>query len=141
MKYSWKAKSDDGAFEDKGHRWFDSKREAYEDMREYAFEKMMWNTEWEDVDENNSIGYDMHLSRNKIVHTSYSGTYTYEIVEKKEQVVVYDNTWTVEDEFAPKDDKDWKVASFDGVGDLWMNNCDGYMVLILPNGTILKSDI
>lgn len=141
MKYTWKATSDDGCYEDKGRRWFDTQKEAYEDMREYALEKMQWNTEWEDVDENNTLGYEVHFSRNKIVHESYSGTYTYEIVEKREKVCVYDNTWTVEDEFTPIDGVDWKVAKFDGVGELWMNNCDGYMVLILPNGTILKSDI
>lgn len=141
MKYTWKATSDDGCYEDKGRRWFDTKKEAYEDMREYALEKMQWNTEWEDVDENNTLGYEVHFSRNKIVHESYSGTYTYEIVEKREKVCVYDNTWTIEDRFTPIDGVDWKVAKFDGVGELWMNNCNGYMVLILPNGTILKSDI
>lgn len=141
MKYSWKASSDDGCYEDKGRRWFNTKKEAYEDMREYALAKMRWNTEWDDVDENNTLGYEVHFSKNKIVHTSYSGTYTYEIVEKREKVCVYDNTWTVEDEFTPIDGVDWKVAKFDGVGELWMNNCNGYMVLILPNGTILKSDI
>lgn len=141
MKYTWKATSDDGCYEDKGRRWFDTKKEAYEDMREYALEKMQWNTEWEDVDENDTLGYEVHFSRNKIVHESYSGIYTYEIVEKREKVCVYDNTWTVEDEFTPIDGVDWKVANFDGVGELWMNNCNGYMVLILPNGTILKSDI
>lgn len=140
MKYSWKAKSDDGAFEDKGHRWFDSKKEAYEDMREYAFEKMMWNTEWEDVDENNSIGYDMHLSRNKIVHTSYSGTYTYEIVECVETIRKHNMTWEILDSFV-SNENDWEVGGFDGLGTMWMNNMDGYMVLIEESGRILKRNI
>lgn len=144
MKYSWKASSNDGSFEDKGRRWFDTKKEAYEDMREYALEKMKWNTEWvdfSDLSEEDFIAYDVQFSRNSIVHSSYSGTYTYEIVKKNEKVCVYDNTWSVEDEFTPIAEVDWKVAKFDGVGELWMNNCSGYMVLILPNGTILKSDI
>jgi hypothetical protein len=144
MKYSWKAKSDDGAFEDKG-KWFASKKDAYNDMRNHALEKMKWNTELEDfsdLDESECLGYKVKFHPNYIIHESYSGKYTYEIVKEKETICVYDNTWTVEDEFTPTDEKDdWKVASFDGVGDLWMNNCDGYMVLILPNGVILKSDI
>ena len=143
MKYSWNASSDDGSYEDKGE-WFDTHKEAYKDMRHNALVKMNWNTEWEDfsdMDERDWIGYNVKFHRNYIVHESYSGKYTYEIVKEKEKVCIYDNTWTVEDKFIPKDGKDWKVAGFDGVGDLWMNNCDGYMVLIIPNGTILKSDI
>jgi hypothetical protein len=143
MKYSWTASSNDGSFEDNG-RWFDTHEEAYEDMRFHAMEKMKWNTEWEDfsdLPEGDFIAYDVHFSRNSIVHRSYSGIYTYVIAKKREKVCVYDNTWTEEDEFTPIDGVDWKVANFDGVGELWMNNCNGYMVLILPNGTILKSDI
>ena len=143
MKYSWKAKSNDGSFEDEG-MWFASKKDAYNDMRNHALEKMKWNTEWEDfsdMDGSEYLGYKVKFHPNYIVHESYSGEYTYEIVKEKEKICVYDNTWTVEDEFSPIERLDWKVAKFDGVGELWMNNCDGYMVLILPNGTILKSDI
>lgn len=142
-KYTWRASSNDGSFEDNGE-WFDSHKEAYEDMRHNALVKMNWNTQWEDfsdMDEADWIGYNVKFHRNYIVHESYSGIYTYEIVKKKEQICVYDNTWTIEDEFTPIDGVDWKVANFNGVGELWMNNCNGYMVLILPNGTILKSDI
>jgi hypothetical protein len=142
-KYSWKASSNDGSFEDDGG-WFETHEEAYNDMRNHALEKMKWNTEWEDfsdLSEEDFIAYDVQFTRNSIIHRSYSGIYTYEIVKKSEKVCVYDNTWTVEDEFTPIDGVDWKVAKFNGVGELWMNNCNGYMVLILPNGTILKSDI
>ena len=141
MKYTWKAASDDGAFEDKGRRWFNTKKEAYEDMREYALEKMQWNTEWEDVDESDTLGYKAHFSRNKIVLKSYSGIYTYEIIAREEEVNLHGNTWTIIDKFVPKDGEDWLVASFEGIGDLWMNNCDGYMVLITPESKILKSNI
>lgn len=142
-RYSWKASSNDGSFEDNGG-WFETHEEAYNDMRNHALEKVKWNTEWEDfsdLSEEDFIAYDVQFSRNSIVHRSYSGIYTYKIVKKREEVCVYDNTWTVEDEFTPIDGADWKVANFDGVGELWMNNLDGYMVLILPNGIILKSDI
>lgn len=141
MEYSWKAASNDGCYEAQPYKWFATKEDAYNDMRDEALEKMKQNTEFYDVEGEDTLGYSVHFSKNKIVLESYSGTYTYEIVKKKEKVCVYDNTWTVEDKFIPKDGEDWKVASFDGVGDLWMNNCDGYMVLIIPNGTILKSDI
>lgn len=140
MKYTWKATSDDGCYEDKGRRWFDTKKEAYEDMREYALEKMQWNTEWEDVDENNTLGYEVHFSRNKIVHESYSGTYTYEIVEHAETIRKHNRTWDVLDSFLPTEN-DWEVGVFDELGTMWMNNMDGYMILIEENGRILKSDI
>ena len=83
MKYSWKAKSDDGAFEDNG-KCFATKEDAYNDMRNEALEKMKWNTEFYDVEEEDTIGYSVHFSKNKIVHESYSGIYTYEIVEVRE---------------------------------------------------------
>ena len=43
-KYIWKAESDDGAFEDNSRQQFDTKKEAYDDMRNAVFEKMKWNT-------------------------------------------------------------------------------------------------
>lgn len=81
MKYKWIAKSNDGAFEDESKKDFTSKEECYNDMRDSALEKMKWNTEWEDVDDDDTLGYKVHFSRNKIIHESYSGLYTYEIVE------------------------------------------------------------
>lgn len=142
-RYGWIASSNDGSYEDNGGL-FETHEEAYKDMRNHALEKMKWNTEWEDfsyLSDEDFIAYDVQFSRNSIVHRSYSGIYTYEIVKKKEKIFVHGNTWTVEDEFTPIDEVDWKVANFDGVGELWMNNLDGYMVLILPNGIILKSNI
>lgn len=140
MKYSWKAKSDDGCYETQG-MLFSTKQEAYNDMRHYALEKMKWNTEWEDVEEDDTIGYEVHFSRNKIVHKSYSGIYTYEIVEIHDKVKLHDRTWEIIDSFTPKEMYDWLIATFDVVGEMWMNNHDGYMVLIEPSGRVLKSDI
>lgn len=140
MKYSWKAKSDDGCYETQG-MLFSTKQEAYNDMRHYALEKMKWNTEWEDVEEDDTIGYEVHFSRNKIVHESYSGIYTYKIVEIHDKVKLHDREWEVIDKFEPRDMYDWLIATFDGVGEMWMNNHDGYMVLIEPSGRVLKSDI
>jgi hypothetical protein len=81
MKYKWIAKSDDGAFEDESALVFDTKRECYDDMRDAVLQKIKWNTEWEDVDDDGTIGYKVHFSRNEIIHESYSGLYTYEMVE------------------------------------------------------------
>ena len=51
-------------------------------MRKNALEKMKWNTEYTDfAKENESIGYEVSFSQDKITHNSYSGLYTYEIVE------------------------------------------------------------
>lgn len=141
MKYSWKASSNDGCYEAEASRKFATKREAYCDMREEALEKMKWNTEWTDVDEEDTIGYKVHFSQNKIVHESYSGIYTYEIVEIHDKVKLHDRDWEVIDKFEPRDMYDWLIATFDVVGEMWMNNHDGYMVLIEPSGRILKSDI
>lgn len=88
--YYWIANSDDGAFEEDSIRdygkKFNTKREAYDDMRNAALEKMKWNTEYdEDYDEPDEyIDYDVHFefSQGKITHKSYSGLYTYEIKEQ-----------------------------------------------------------
>jgi hypothetical protein len=83
VKYKWVANCSDGAFEDYSKRMFETKEECYNDMRNSALEKMKWNTQFkEDFDnEEDSIGYNVSFSQNEIVHTSYSGTYTYRIVE------------------------------------------------------------
>jgi hypothetical protein len=141
MKYSWIASSDDGSFEDKGSVWFDTQKEAYADMRYHALMKMKWNTEWEDfsdLDENECIGYNVKFHPNSIVHESYSGKYTYTIVKREESL--HGRVWEVLDSFSPNEYA-WKVGSFDGVGILWMNNMEGYIVLIEPSGRILKSYI
>jgi response regulator of citrate/malate metabolism len=46
---------------------------------------MKWNTEFTDCDENDTLGYKVHFSQNKIIHESYSGVYTYEIKEFDEK--------------------------------------------------------
>lgn len=143
MKYMWKAKSDDGSFEDDSKIKFDTKKEAYNNMRHHALAKMKWNTEWEDfydLCEEDFIAYDVQFSRNKIVHKSYSGEYIYEIVEIPETVNKHHRTWAILDSSEPNENE-WEVGIFGGVGTLWMNNMDGYMVLIEPSGRILKSDI
>jgi hypothetical protein len=143
-KYTWIASSNDGSYEASSCRFFDTKKEAYEDMRNEALEKMKWNTElsdFSDMDESDWIGYNVKFHPNYIVHESYSGIYTYEIVEKRDKVHKHDRDWEIIDIFAPREMYDWLIATFDGVGEMWMNNHDGYMVLIEPSGRILKSDI
>lgn len=143
MKYIWKAKSDDGSFEDDSKIKFDTKKEAYSNMRHHALGKMKWNTNWEDfcdMDKADWIGYNVKFNQDYIIHTSYSGTYTYKIVEIPETVRKHNRTWEILESFAPNENE-WEVGRFDGVGTLWMNNMDGYMVLIEPSGRILKSDI
>lgn len=87
IKYYWRASSDDGAFEDESINGFNTEKEAYEDMRNAALEKMKWNTEYdEDFDTDGFDGtvpieYEVMFYKRKIVHESYSGIYTYEILE------------------------------------------------------------
>jgi hypothetical protein len=142
-RYSWIASSDDGNYEDRGE-WFDTHKEAYEDMRHNALVKMNWNTEWEDfsdMDEMDWIGYNVKFHPNYIVHESYSGIYTYEIVSQSKKVYLHDREWEVIDSFEPKIGRDWEVCFIEGVGTMWMNNIDGYIVLVEENKRILKSDI
>jgi len=96
MKYTWKAKSNDGWSDSPMTALgkpilFDTQEECYKHMRSAALGKMKWNTEWEDFEcvregENGvktsdiSIGYDVKFYPDRIVHTSYSGEYVYEIV-------------------------------------------------------------
>lgn len=140
MKYSWKAKSDDGCYEANG-RLFDTKVDAFNDMRKSVLEKMLWNTEWGDLDDCDSIGYQVHFSHNVIRHKSYSGEYTYTLIEVEDKVKLHDREWEVIDLFTPDENVDWEVCEIHGVGKMWMNNYDGYIVLIEPSGRILKSDI
>ena len=83
VKYKWVAECSDGAFNDESRELYQTKEECYCYMRDAALEKMKWNTEYnQDFDnEEDSIGYKVSFSQNEIVHTSYSGTYTYKIVE------------------------------------------------------------
>lgn len=80
-KYKWVANSDDGSFDDESDTLFDTKKECYYDMREKALKKMTWNTDWYDVEEDGYIGYKVRFSRDCITHESYSGLYTYKIIE------------------------------------------------------------
>lgn len=102
MKYIWTANSDDGCFEDKSEKAFDTQEECYMDMMNHAVNKMKWNVEYCDVTEGQHliddnglmrtdeesmldgfIGYEVRFYPHKIVHTSYSGTYTYEIKKQE----------------------------------------------------------
>lgn len=143
-RYSWKASSDDGGFEDEGQVWFKTHKEAYEDMKDHALEKMKWNTEWDDfsdMSEADCIGYNVTFHQNYIIHTSYSGTYTYRIVSQSEKYYLHDREWEVIDSFEPKLGRDWEVCFIEGVGTMWMNNIDGYIILREESNRILKSYI
>jgi len=87
MKYKWVAKSNDG-WEDESTKEFNTKKEAYENMREAVFKKMCWNTEFDgDLTDDCFVNYKVHFEQDKIVHESFSGVYTYQIVEVPEEKV------------------------------------------------------
>lgn len=82
VAYKWVASSDDGAFEDESKTMFSSKKSCYNNMRRHALAKMEWNTQYdEDFCDCDSIGYEVQFTPNSITHKSYSGVYTYQIVE------------------------------------------------------------
>lgn len=86
-KYMWIASSDDGAFEDKSQQPFNSPKDAYNDMREHALNKMKWNTQYDEDfnEEEPEIGYEVTFTKDTIIHKSYSGTYTYKVKEYQEE--------------------------------------------------------
>ena len=87
MRYKWIAESNDG-WENESTREFDTKKEAYNDMRNAVFDKMHWNTEFdEDLTDDCFVNYKVHFEQDKIVHESFSGVYTYQIVEVPEEKV------------------------------------------------------
>jgi hypothetical protein len=143
-KYTWIASSNDGSYQETSCRFFDTKKEAYEDMRNEALEKMKWNTElsdFSDMDESDWIGYNVKFHPNYIVHESYSGIYTYKICSLREKVHLHDRDWEVIESFEPIPNQDWKVCLIYGVGAFWMNNVEGYIVLLEESNRILKSYI
>ena len=85
-RYRWECSSDDGSFNDSSKIYFDTQEECYLAMRNSALEKMKWNTEWCDVvdcADEDSIGYKVSFFKDKIIHSSYSGVYTYVIIKEK----------------------------------------------------------
>lgn len=83
VKYQWVADCKDNSFYDVS-RLFDTKEECYNDMRRSALDKMTWNTEWYDFDDLSDyeyIAYEVKFSRERITLESYSGLYTYKIIE------------------------------------------------------------
>lgn len=84
LEYSWVASSDDGCFMDESKTTFKTRKDAYNDMRDSALEKMKWNTQYdEDFFDCSDIGYKVTFSRDMISHASYSGLYTYKILRVK----------------------------------------------------------
>lgn len=82
-KWKWVAKSDDGCFDDASKYLFDNLKDAYNDMREAVLERMKLNTDYdEDCEYANDglITYHVDFRPMRIEHTSYRGTYRYEIV-------------------------------------------------------------
>jgi hypothetical protein len=91
-KFTWVAKNDSGTFKDESRRLLSTKEACYNDMRNAALGKMKWNTEFNEdfSDDTGTIGYEVYFSQNMIEHISYSGRYTYRIIEqpqKKEYAV------------------------------------------------------
>lgn len=74
--FRWVSWSKDGSWKDESGKTFKTAKEAYDDMRNAALEKMKWNTEYDDdFDDCERIGYAVKFSEDTISHDSYSGTY------------------------------------------------------------------
>lgn len=76
----WVAESRDGCYSHTSGV-FPTLKECYEDMRNAALEKAKWNTQMdEDFEDGVVIGYKFKFHPLKITHESYSGLYTYRVV-------------------------------------------------------------
>lgn len=62
-----------------------------------------------------------------------------ELVEQKMVVNEHGRLWEVLDGTLLKDT--WLVGDFDGIGTMYMNNVEGYIILWERSGRVLKSDI
>lgn len=82
-KWKWIAKSDDGCLNDASKYLFDNLKDAYNDMREAVLERMKLNTDYDEdcaYANDGLITYHVDFRPMRIEHTSYRGTYRYEIV-------------------------------------------------------------
>ena len=83
--YMWVAKNGEDKVEDHSEGIFEDEKQAYENMRDAAFDKMAYDTKYDeeymntDEYEEGAIDYSLSFSRNKIVAKCYSGVVTYEI--------------------------------------------------------------
>lgn len=96
VKFIWTAEGDGGCYTDKSDRVFDTQEECYADMVQHAIQKMVWNVEWDDVNEGGSVCedgvyrassfYDHRTCYypHKIEHDSYSGHYVWTIQSVRE---------------------------------------------------------
>jgi hypothetical protein len=111
-KYKWVATSNDG-WEDESTKYFDTKKDAYNDMRESVFSKMHWNTEFdEDLSDDCFVNYKVHFEQDEIVHESFSGVYTYQVVEipeEKDYLIYADVTISVHDFIKAKSEEEAKA--------------------------------
>ena len=78
--FTWVAHSNDDCYNVESERSFSTLKECYNDMRNAALEKAKWNTEFdEDFEEGVPIGYEFKFHPLCIVHSSFSGVYTYRV--------------------------------------------------------------
>lgn len=79
-KYRWHLINEMG--KEDSDKLFNTHEECYEDMRKAVNDKVLWNIEYYDVID---CKVDIHITatKNEIVCTSYSGTYTWYITEEK----------------------------------------------------------
>ena len=83
-KCKWVAWAEGRDYIDESDRTFDYEYQAYADMAEKAVLKMLWNTEYADFSDCDSIGYSVVFTPTAISHDSYSGVYVYAIIDEDE---------------------------------------------------------
>lgn len=79
-KYYWELVCE--GYTSKNECYYDTKEECYNAMRNAVNEKVLWNIEYTDFEEDaEEIDISINASRDKIEVKSYSGTYTWTIKE------------------------------------------------------------
>ena len=92
VKYIWSAFCSDGGWTDRSNEVFGTLKECYDNMRDAALNKLHYNTEIDEMPEDEGpvywkLTFDGE-SRTIILHSEICGTYTYMVLEVTHKYIV-----------------------------------------------------
>ena len=91
-KYIWGAFCSDGSWTDRSDVVFETLKECYDNMRDAALNKLHYNTEIDEMPEDEGpvywkLTFDGE-NRTIVLHSEICGTYTYKVIEVTNQYIV-----------------------------------------------------
>jgi hypothetical protein len=92
VKYIWNAVCSDGGWTDRSNEIFGTLKECYNNMRDAALSKLHYNTEIDEMPEDEGpvywkLKFDGE-NKTIILHSEICGTYTYNVIEVTNQYIV-----------------------------------------------------